>query len=115
MPNYEYRCTRCGHQFEVTHAVGETVERCERCRAPVRRVFSPVGIIFKGSGFHINDYRKTSDSTTGDGKTAGDGKAAAEGKGAGKGKAATPAASGEKTGGDAPATASGTGAGTTRP
>lgn len=108
MPIYEYRCTRCGHQFEVTHAVGETVERCERCRAPVRRVFSPVGIIFKGSGFHVTDYRKTSDSATGDGKTAGDGKAA------GKGKAATPGASGEKTGGDAPATASGTGAGTTR-
>ena len=108
MPIYEYRCTRCGHQFEVTHAVGETVERCERCRAPVRRVFSPVGIIFKGSGFHVTDYRKTSDSPTGDGKASGDGKAA------GKGKAATPAASGEKTGGDASAAASGTGAGTTR-
>ena len=58
MPIYEYRCTN-GHRFEVRHAVGGTVERCEQCGAQVRRVFSPVGIIFKGPGFHVNDYRKT--------------------------------------------------------
>ena len=59
MPIYEYQCTKHGHRFEVRHGVGETVERCEQCGAPVRRVFSPVGIIFKGPGFHVNDYRKT--------------------------------------------------------
>jgi len=68
MPMYEYRCTKCGHQFEVTHGVSGTVERCERCGAPVRKVFSPVGIIFKGSGFHINDYRKTPAPADGDAK-----------------------------------------------
>ncbi len=70
MPLYEYRCTKCGHQFEVRHGVAENVERCERCGATVRRVFSPVGIIFKGSGFHINDYRKTPPPSDGDGKSA---------------------------------------------
>jgi putative FmdB family regulatory protein len=69
MPIYEYKCTKCGHQFEVTHSVNETVERCERCGAPVRKVFSPVGIIFKGSGFHINDYRKTPAPSDGDAKS----------------------------------------------
>lgn len=67
MPVYEYECTR-GHRFEVRHAVGETVEHCEQCGAPVRRIFSPVGIIFKGPGFHVNDYRKTPAPAEGDGK-----------------------------------------------
>lgn len=101
MPIYEYRCTRCGHQFEVTHGVGENVESCERCRAPVRRVFSPVGIIFKGPGFHVTDYRKAgsqgSDSGGGDGK-AGE-----------KGTSAAPAS--EKSGGGTSTAASGTSAG----
>ncbi len=104
MPIYEYRCTRCGHQFEVTHAVGETVESCERCRAPVRRVFSPVGIIFKGPGFHVTDYRKTSESKT-SGAAGGDGKAASKGTATGATK---------KSSGETPAAPSGTGAGTTR-
>lgn len=70
MPIYEYRCTDCGHQFEVTHGVGETVERCEKCGGPVRKVFSSVGIIFKGSGFHVTDYRKTPAPVDGQGKAA---------------------------------------------
>jgi putative FmdB family regulatory protein len=68
MPVYEYQCTQCGHRFEVVHAVGETIDRCEQCGAQVRRVFSPVGIIFKGSGFHVTDYRKTPPPAEGDGK-----------------------------------------------
>lgn len=80
MPVYEYQCTRCGHRFEVVHAVGETVERCEQCGAPVRRVFSPVGIIFKGSGFHTTDYRKSPVPSDGDGKASGTEKAPAAAK-----------------------------------
>jgi putative FmdB family regulatory protein len=76
MPIYEYRCTRCDHQFEVTHGVSESLERCETCGGPIRRVFSPVGIIFKGPGFHVTDYRKTPAPSNGEGKgtsqTAGD-------------------------------------------
>lgn len=99
MPIYEYRCTRCGHQFDVTHAVGETVERCEKCGGPVRRVFSSVGIIFKGPGFHVTDYRKTPAPAEGDGKAPAAGEKAASPD---KGK-----------GGDRAAAAPGTGAGTT--
>jgi hypothetical protein len=48
--------------------VGETVDRCERCGGPVRRVFSAPALIFKGPGFHINDYRKSPPPADGDGK-----------------------------------------------
>jgi putative FmdB family regulatory protein len=67
MPTYEYRCTRCKHQFEAVHRVGETVERCERCGARVRRVFSAPALIFKGSGWYITDHRKTPAPSEGDG------------------------------------------------
>ena len=70
MPTYEYRCTRCKHQFEAVHPVGETVDRCERCGGPVRRVFSVPALIFKGPGFHVNDYRKTPAGGDGDSKAA---------------------------------------------
>jgi putative FmdB family regulatory protein len=82
VPIYEYRCLHCGHQFEVMHAVNATPPKCERCGRAVRRVFTPVGIIFKGSGWHITDYRKTPAPAEGEtkrsesassGKTSGDG------------------------------------------
>lgn len=60
MPLYEYRCENCGHTFDVTHAVGETPGPCPVCGGPARRLFTSVGLIFKGSGFHTTDYRKSS-------------------------------------------------------
>ena len=80
MPTYEYRCTRCKHEFEAVHAVGETVDRCDRCGGPVRRIFSVPALIFKGPGFHVNDYRKTPAPADGDGKAAGGGTPAKETK-----------------------------------
>jgi putative FmdB family regulatory protein len=80
MPTYEYRCTRCKHEFEAVHAVGETVDRCDRCGGPVRRFFSVPALIFKGPGFHVNDYRKTPAPADGDGKAAGPAKPAKETK-----------------------------------
>ena len=88
MPLYEYQCTRCKHQFEVVHSVSESLDRCERCGAPVRRVFSPVGIIFKGSGFYVTDHRKAAASTEGDGKAAAGEKTATTEKTPAKAKAA---------------------------
>ncbi len=98
MPVYEYQCTRCGHRFEAVHPVGEAVERCERCGAPVRRVFSPVGIIFKGSGFYVNDNRKTPVPSEGDGKASGTEKAPAAAKTTkGDGSAASSSSGGTKS------------------
>jgi len=57
MPVYEYLCTECDHQFEIHQKATERpLSRCPKCRGRVRKVFHPVGIIFKGSGFHVTDY-----------------------------------------------------------
>ena len=68
MPIYEYRCSN-GHQFEVIQAITDApVTECEQCGAPVERVFHPVAVHFKGSGFYTTDYaRKASAKASGDG------------------------------------------------
>jgi putative FmdB family regulatory protein len=56
MPIYEYRCKK-GHQFEVMQRISDDpVQTCEVCGAPVQRVFHPVAVHFKGSGFYNTDY-----------------------------------------------------------
>jgi putative FmdB family regulatory protein len=56
MPIYEYRCDQ-GHTFEVMQRMtDDPVLVCETCEAPVQRVFHPVAVHFKGSGFYNTDY-----------------------------------------------------------
>ena len=62
MPTYEYRCTQCRRIFERHQAVGEAAPECPQCGGASRKVFASVGLIFKGSGFHSTDYRKTSEN-----------------------------------------------------
>jgi putative FmdB family regulatory protein len=58
MPIYEYRC-RNGHLFEVFQSMSDDpVTACEVCGAPVERVFHPVAVHFKGSGFYTTDYAR---------------------------------------------------------
>ena len=58
MPIYEYRCDR-GHIFEVMQRMtDDPVSSCSTCEAPVQRVFHPVAVHFKGSGFYNTDYGK---------------------------------------------------------
>jgi putative FmdB family regulatory protein len=68
MPIYEYRCVN-GHQFEVIQAITDApVSECETCGAPVERVFHPVAVHFKGSGFYTTDYaRKAGAKASADG------------------------------------------------
>jgi putative FmdB family regulatory protein len=56
MPIYEYRCDQ-GHQFEVMQRMADDpVSACHTCAAPVTRVFHPIAVHFKGSGFYNTDY-----------------------------------------------------------
>jgi putative FmdB family regulatory protein len=62
MPIYEYRCEN-GHQFEVIQSMSDdSVEACEQCGAPVERVFHPIAVHFKGSGFYTTDYKNKSNA-----------------------------------------------------
>jgi putative FmdB family regulatory protein len=62
MPTYDYKCTECNNVFEETHGINNTVESCPECGGKVRRVFHPVGIIFKGAGFYKTDSRDSPDN-----------------------------------------------------
>ena len=73
MPTYEYRCAN-GHTFEVTQRMADDpITECQICGAPVERVFHPVAVHFKGSGFYTTDYGRgrsgagaSSDSSSGE-------------------------------------------------
>ena len=58
MPTYEYACTECGERLEVVQKFSDDpLTVCEACGGKLRKVFSPVGIVFKGSGFYRTDSR----------------------------------------------------------
>ena len=64
MPTYGYKCEKCEHSFEVFQNINhKPVTVCPECGGKTNRVFYPVGIIFKGSGFHITDYCRPKEST----------------------------------------------------
>lgn len=67
MPTYEYACTKCGHEMEAFHSMKEAaLTKCPACRKPAlkRKVGGGAGLIFKGSGFYITDYKKKSGDIT---------------------------------------------------
>lgn len=58
MPTYGYKCTRCNDTFEIIQKItDEPLTECEKCKGELKKLLYPVGIVFKGSGFHINDYK----------------------------------------------------------
>ncbi|HEV2724197.1 MAG TPA: FmdB family zinc ribbon protein [Thermoleophilaceae bacterium] len=70
MPIYEYRCKN-GHTLEVMHRMSDDpLASCTTCEAPVQRVFHPVAVHFKGSGFYNTDYGKQAKGSD-DGKATG--------------------------------------------
>jgi putative FmdB family regulatory protein len=114
MPIYEYRCGN-GHTFEVMQRMtDDPVATCQTCEAPVQRVFHPIAVHFKGSGFYNTDYgtrkrqRETAAAAEGssgkdtksEAKSGGDSSSKPEKKGSGEKSSATsskPASGGSKT------------------
>ena len=58
MPTYQYACTACDHRFEAVQSFTDSsLTECPACSGNLRKVFSSVGIVFKGSGFYRTDSR----------------------------------------------------------
>jgi putative FmdB family regulatory protein len=73
VPTYQYACTSCGEQTEAVQRFSDDpLTVCPACGGALRKVYSPVGIVFKGSGFYRTDSRKSTipsgESKSGDGK-----------------------------------------------
>ncbi|MEU3074268.1 FmdB family zinc ribbon protein [Streptomyces laurentii] len=65
MPTYQYQCTECGEGLEaVQKFTDDALTECPNCKGRLKKVFSAVGIVFKGSGFYRNDSRGSSSSST---------------------------------------------------
>lgn len=69
MPTYEYFCPKCGHEMEAFQSMkDDPLKKCPACGKPSlkRKVGGGAGLIFKGSGFYITDYKKSSSSGAGE-------------------------------------------------
>src|SRR5688500_9635950 len=79
MPIYEYACTACGERTEAKQSFDDPpLEDCPHCGGKLRKLFSPVGIVFKGSGFYSTDAKSKSKTSGSSDKPAESGKS--EGK-----------------------------------
>ncbi len=107
LPLYEYQCRSCRKTADVRHGFKETFDgKCEACGGEMARVYSPAGIVFKGSGFYLTDSRKAAEaaSSNGSSKTP-----------AGTGGASTPPAPTESSASTPPAAAAAPAAATPAP
>jgi putative FmdB family regulatory protein len=63
VPTYQYACTACGHQLEAVQSFADDpLTECPACEGRLRKLFSSVGVVFKGSGFYRTDSRTGSSS-----------------------------------------------------
>ena len=61
MPTYQYACTACDHEFEAFQSfTDDSLTECPECKGEIKKVFSAVGVVFKGSGFYKTDSAKSS-------------------------------------------------------
>jgi putative FmdB family regulatory protein len=81
MPTYGYRCSNCGHEFEIQQRMSDQpLKACPKCQGKLNKILYPVGISFKGSGFYTTDYGsgKSAAAASSNGAAKGSDKAAAE-------------------------------------
>ncbi len=77
MPTYEYRCTKCGHQYERREGFDAPANHaCPECGGESRRVIHAPPVLFRGSGFYVTDNRKSGHVGSSSGSNGGDGEKA---------------------------------------
>ena len=81
MPIYGYRCTNCGHQFEILQKVSdEPLKVCPQCQGKLTKLVYPAGVVFKGSGFYTTDYKGSGKASSGNGASGSSGESRSEPK-----------------------------------
>jgi putative FmdB family regulatory protein len=90
VPIYSYACRPCDYRFDIQQAfTDDSLTQCPQCDGSLRKIYSAVGVVFKGSGFYRNDSRKGSDRSeaasvasdrTGTGESSGSGSGGESGK-----------------------------------
>ena len=104
MPTYEYRCRDCGEHLEVVQSFrDDPLTECPNCGGSLRKVFSAIGISFKGSGFYKTDSR----ASGGSGGSGGGGK----GESGSSSSSSSSSSSGESSSGSGSGSSSGSGSG----
>ena len=99
MPTYQYACTSCGERLEVVQKFSDDpLTECPACGGALRKVFSPVGVVFKGSGFYKTDSRSSRSSTSSSSSSSGD-TAASSSSSSGSDTGKSDGSSGEKAAG----------------
>ena len=69
MPTYQYACTECDHAFEQFQSfTDDALTECPQCHGRLRKLFNAVGVVFKGSGFYITDYKRAGSKPESEGK-----------------------------------------------
>jgi putative FmdB family regulatory protein len=98
VPTYEYRCTSCGHQYEMRQGFdADSRQECPQCGNVAKRLLFPPPIVFKGSGFYVTDSKKGSSVTVPAAEPAADGKKDANGAEAKPAATPAPAAKSESS------------------
>ena len=93
MPIYEYACTACGERTEAKQSFDDPpLEDCPHCGGKLRKLFSPVGIVFKGSGFYSTDAKSGSKSSSSSSEKSDSGKSVEKGETKSETKPEKPAA-----------------------
>jgi putative FmdB family regulatory protein len=91
VPTYAYTCTECGHAFDIHQSFSDAaLTECPACGGKLRKVFSSVGVVFKGSGFYRNDSRSTTTSSTGAAASASGSSTSSSSSGSSTSAASTP-------------------------
>jgi len=113
VPTYQYQCTECGEGLEaVQKFTDDALTECPACNGRLKKVFSAVGIVFKGSGFYRNDSRGSSSSSSPAKNSSASSTSSSDSSGSSGSSSSSSGSSDSKSSAPATASSSGSGSGT---
>ena len=116
MPTYQYQCTECGNGLEaVQKFTDDALTVCPACNGRLRKIYSAVGVVFKGSGFYRTDSRSSSSSAVGAAKPAAASSTSSSGDSSSSSSGSTGSSSSSSSSGSSSGSGSGSSSGSSSP